>query len=137
ADILSSLVTWDDEFHAALLMADRLHSPSHFLKRQLIDFGVPAERVAVISNGAPCDPARVQAKRSGRRLRFGMIGMHRAKGLHVLIEAFRQLPRGAAELRVYGQVADQRYVEEQRQRAAGCNVEFRGTYDQSDLYSIF
>src|SRR5262249_9244760 len=135
ADILSSLATWEDEFRAALLLADRLHSPSQFLKRQLVDFGVPAERISVVGNGAQYDPARVQAKRGGRRLRFGIIGMHRLKGLHVLIEAFRQLPADAAELRVYGQVADQRYVDAQRQRAAGHHVEFRGTYAQADLYS--
>jgi glycosyltransferase involved in cell wall biosynthesis len=137
ADILSSLTTWGEEFRAALLSADRLHSPSRFLKGQLIGFGVPAERVAVVVNGADYDPARVRAKRRGARLRVGMMGMHRIKGLHVLIEAFRGLPGDAAELRIYGQVPDQQYVAAQRRRAEGCNVTFSGTFDREQLYEVF
>jgi glycosyltransferase involved in cell wall biosynthesis len=137
ADIMPSLATWEEEFRAALLKADRLHSPSYFLKRQLVDFGIPDEHVAVVSNSFRYDPRRVVAKQPAERLRIGMIGMHRLKGLHVMIDAFRQLPRDSARLVVYGQVANKRYAEEQQQRAAGYDVEFRGTYRQDELYEVF
>jgi glycosyltransferase involved in cell wall biosynthesis len=135
--MLRSLATWEDEFRAALLSASHLHSPSQFLKQKLIEFGVPDEHVSVVSNGFRYDPARVRPKQPGRRLRFGMIGMHRLKGLHLLIEAFRELPQHAAELRVYGQVADPRYAAEQQRRAQGYNIRFCGIYAQEALYDVF
>jgi glycosyltransferase involved in cell wall biosynthesis len=137
AQILPSLASWEDEFRAALLQADWLHSPSEFLKAQLVDFGIPAERIAVVTNGFRYDPAQVQPKSSAARLRLGMIGVHRLKGLHLLIEAMRGLPPEAAELRVYGQVSDPRYVEEQQRRAAGLPIEFCGAYRQDQLYDVF
>lgn len=137
AEMLPSLASWEDEFRAALMQADWLHSPSEFLKTQLVDFGIPAERVAVVTNGFRYEAAQVRPKERARRLRLGMIGMHRLKGLHLLIEALHGLPLDQIELRVYGQVADPRYAAEQQRRAAGLPVEFCGTYRQDQIYDVF
>jgi glycosyltransferase involved in cell wall biosynthesis/GT2 family glycosyltransferase len=136
-DILRSIDTWADEFRAALLLADRLHAPSAFLKEQLVSFGIPATNVAMIPNGVAYDPARPVAKQPGDRLRLGMIGAHRLKGLHLLLDAFCRLPDGVAEVQVYGQSADHRYLEEQQRRVAGRPVRFCGTYRQDQLAEVF
>lgn len=137
AEILPSAATWEEEFREALLLADFLHSPSTFLRDQLVDFGIPAERVSVIENGFRYGPGQAKPKGESRRLRVGMIGMHHLKGLHVLIDAFRGLDREAAELYVYGQAAHRRYIDEQRRKAEGRPIEFRGTFEQDRLYEVF
>jgi glycosyltransferase involved in cell wall biosynthesis/GT2 family glycosyltransferase len=135
--ILPSLDAWADDFRATLLDADRLHSPSHFLKQKLIEFGLPPEHVIVIPNGIDSHPERQLPKQPGPKLRFGVIGAHRLKGLHLAIEAFRRLPPDAGELRVYGQVADRRYLAAQERRASGRNITFCGTYRQDQVYEVF
>jgi glycosyltransferase involved in cell wall biosynthesis len=136
-EIMPSLASWADDFHVALLRAAALHAPSRFLKEQLAAFGIPHERVTVVPNGVQLAPGLATDKSPSQKLRFAIVGTHRLKGLHVLIEAFRGLPQGAAELRVYGQVADQRYLAEQQQRAVGLEVTFRGTYRQDELSNVF
>jgi len=135
--MLGSLATWEDEFRSALLQTDMLHSPSEFLKHQLVDFGIPPEHIAVVTNGFRYAAEKVRPKQRATKLRLTMIGMHRLKGLHVMIDAFRRLPPGAASLRVYGQVASQRYADQQRARAEGYPIEFCGTYRQDELYEVF
>lgn len=135
--ILPELASWAEEFRAALLAADVLHSPSAFLKEQLVQFGIPQDRVVVVPNGFQYEPARLRPRQPGARLRLGLIGMHRLKGLHLLIDAFRELSQDAAELHVYGQPADPRYVAEQQRRAAGYNIHFEGAYRQEQVYDIF
>lgn len=135
--IVASLERWADEFRAVLMLADGLHSPSVFLKDQLVAFGIPEQHVVVVPNGFSYDPARLRPKQPGTRLRLGLIGMHRLKGLHLLIDALRALPQAAAELHVYGQVADPRYAAEQQRRAAGYNIHFEGAYRQEQVYEIF
>lgn len=136
-EILPSLATWAEEFRAALLLADHIHSPSEFLRDQLVDFGIPKERISVVTNGFRYDPAMVIPKSPSDKLRFGMIGMHRLKGLHVLVDAFSKMPAERTELRIYGQVASQHYAEEQQRRAKGAPIFFCGTYSQSEIYHIF
>jgi hypothetical protein len=57
--------------------------------------------------------------------------------MHLAIEAFRGLPKGTATLRIYGELAETPYRREQRRRAEGLDVEFRGAYHQDDLYDVF
>lgn len=137
AEMLPSLTTWESEFRAALLAADAIHSPSEFLKSKLVEFGVPTERVSVVPNGFVFDPSRTIAKRPAEKLRLTMIGTHPLKGLHVLVDAFSRLPQDRVALSVYGQVADAKYFEDQRRRATGLSVEFRGVYSQDQLYDVF
>jgi glycosyltransferase involved in cell wall biosynthesis len=136
-EMLPSFDSWEREFREALLLADHLHSPSEFLKQLLVEFGIPAEHTSVISNGFRYDPEQVQRKQRGQRIRFGMIGMHHLKGLHLAIEAFRGLDQDRAELVVYGQEASPRYVNKQKARAQGYNIRFAGTYEQSAIYEVF
>jgi glycosyltransferase involved in cell wall biosynthesis len=135
--ILDSLSNWVPEFRRALLHADAVHSPSRFLAEMVIGFGVPAERVVVIENGIRYDPSRVLAKTPSSRLRFGLIGVSHHKGAHVAVQAMHHLPLEAAELRMYGQVADKRYMRHLEATAKGANVQFLGSFPTSDMYKIF
>ncbi|MBI1881401.1 MAG: glycosyltransferase [Chloroflexi bacterium] len=135
--ILDSLSNWVQEFRDALLKADIIHTPSKFLGDMVIDFGIPADRVIVIENGIRYDTSQVHPKTPSPHLRFGLIGVSAHKGAHVAVQAMRHLPPGAAELRLYGQVADQRYLSHLETLAQGANVRFMGSFSQSNMYQTF
>jgi glycosyltransferase involved in cell wall biosynthesis len=86
---------------ANLLKADRLISPSEFLRRRYIDWGVPEDRIVFIENHvpyqAPLPPRPLPA--GGRRNAFGYFGsIGLYKGVRQLVEAFqlfRSMPEGA------------------------------------------
>lgn len=134
---LASLSTWEAEWRAALLGADRIHSPSRFLKSRVVDFGIPAERVEVIPNGVPRGPGLGGEKRASAKLRLALIGLHRLKGLHVLVEALRQLPPDAVEVALYGAVGSPRYFERQMVGAAGLAVRYAGGFEPTALAEVF
>jgi glycosyltransferase involved in cell wall biosynthesis len=102
-----------EEYHASILgtlsALDRLVTPSRFLARMYVDYGVPAERIQVVENGLPT--ARWAGHRAppapvGGPLRVGFIGsVLPSKGVHLLMEAFRQLgdPSGM-RLDIWGEV---------------------------------
>jgi glycosyltransferase involved in cell wall biosynthesis len=136
AEILPSLTNWEEEFRATLLATNRLHSPSHFLKGQLVDFGIPADHTSVVPNSFRYDLSKVQAKNPGKKLKIAMVGMHRLKGLHVMIDAFLKLPKGAAELHLWGQASHPAYVAEQQKRVEGLDVTFHGPYKQEQIYDV-
>ena len=77
-----------------LSLVDRFISPSEFLKRRYIEWGLPAERIEVVRNGIrEAEPAPHAAlPPSGRRDRFAYFGhLNPFKGALVAIEAAKQL----------------------------------------------
>lgn len=92
----------------AFSLVDMFVSPSHFLRRRFIEWGLPAERIKVIANGRPAAtpaPHRAVAS-SGRRGVFGYFGnVTPAKGAGVAVEAAGLLRAAGDEgisLRVHG-----------------------------------
>lgn len=69
--------------------ADVFVSPSEFLRRRYIEWGIPAENITVIENGQPT-PAPPKSAVSGARLRarFGFFGqITEYKGVEILLQA--------------------------------------------------
>src|SRR5262245_5134506 len=102
-----------EQYHAAMLRTlsslDMIFTPSDFMRRIYVDYGVPAGRVRVVENGLPTgrwDRQAVPRPRPGGPLRIGFIGsVLPSKGVHLLIEAFRRLgdPSGL-RLDIWGEV---------------------------------
>lgn len=66
---------------------------------------------------------------------IGQIAPH--KGTDLLIEAFRHLPEGSAELRIYGPAdQDPDYMARLEERAEGYNVEFKGTFPKEQMAEV-
>lgn len=82
---------------------DRFIAPSPFLRQQFIKFGIDADRI-VGSDYGFVDAGYSQVKRSqSDKVRFGFIGtLVEFKGAHVILDAFRKLPEGVSDLRIYG-----------------------------------
>jgi glycosyltransferase involved in cell wall biosynthesis len=85
---------------------DLFLAPSEFLRQQYICQGFPGERIVMIEHGLDmarlADVPGVELPSPAARPHFGFIGsIARHKGVHVLVEAFNQLPPEAA-LTLYG-----------------------------------
>lgn len=91
-----------------------------------IPFGVDIER-----HPKPSRPA-------GHRPVVGFIGqIARHKGTDILVDAFRRLPVGAAELHIYGP-ADQEpgYMSHLHALAGGAPIHFRGTFSKERMREV-
>lgn len=89
----------------AALQIGRFISPSHFLKQQYVQAGFPVQPFAVLENGV--DVARLRSfprvPASDGRLRVTYLGaLAWQKGVHVLVEAARELDPQRVAVRVYG-----------------------------------
>lgn len=126
--------------HYLRSMADQIDhfiAPSHFLRAQYMRQGWPGAKISVLENGM--DRQRLLAYESDMvapppsRPHFGFLGsLAWQKGVHVLIEAFNQLPPTAA-LTIYGsEQAFPEYGAELRALARHPHIHFAGpiAYDQ-------
>jgi glycosyltransferase involved in cell wall biosynthesis len=115
---------------------DLFIAPSEFLRQQYISHGIPAHDIIVLENGQ--DPARLAPKKERSwpeppgRPHFGFLGsLAWQKGVHVLVEAFNQLPAEAA-LTIYGGEPFPEYAAEVKAMARHPNIHFAGpvSYEQ-------
>jgi glycosyltransferase involved in cell wall biosynthesis len=85
---------------------DLFVSPSHFLKERFVEEGLAADRILVSDNGFDMTSWR-SFKRTprgdGAPIRFAYLGTWiPSKGVHVLLEAFRELDPKRAVLEIHG-----------------------------------
>jgi glycosyltransferase involved in cell wall biosynthesis len=121
-----------------LLQADRILSPSRFLRDMFYRNGVPAGRITMCDYGTAPPPAEFGALLAARPphdpVRFGYLGSLMAhKGVHVLIDAFNRLSAGRAELHVFGAAPDAAY-EDALRRQAGDGVRWRGPLPHAERW---
>jgi glycosyltransferase involved in cell wall biosynthesis len=89
----------------AVLQADTVIAPSHFLIERYVEEGFPPERFICLENGIDLEHIQRYDRRPAEdgRVRFTYLGsLAWQKGVHVLVEAFRDIPPGEARLRIYG-----------------------------------
>lgn len=90
---------------AEIAVADRIIVLSSFVHRQMIEHGVPAEKLTIIPLAVETEiftPAPVLSRTPFRVLYVGRIDP--LKGIHILLEAWRQLALPRAELWLAGHV---------------------------------
>jgi glycosyltransferase involved in cell wall biosynthesis len=96
---------------AHLSVIDRFIAPSQFLKDRYVEWGIPADRIALIRNGRDRAEPAPYRRSDGRRNVFGYFGnLNPWKGVPVLLEAAERLCRQGVdfELRVHGSALFQR-----------------------------
>jgi glycosyltransferase involved in cell wall biosynthesis len=123
---------------AVLEQLDVLVAPSPSIASEFARFGVPPAKIRTMDYGfVPI--ARRTAAVSHTPLRIGFVGtLVWHKGVHVLIDAVRRLPRSDYELRIFGDVETfPQYVAELRVRSRGLPIQFMGTFDQQDVSEIY
>jgi glycosyltransferase involved in cell wall biosynthesis len=114
-----------------------LITPTKFLQRAYREngFNQPMHNIAFgVNIGRGAKPAR----QPGRPLQIGFIGqIARHKGTDLLVEAFARLPRGSAELQVYGGVDQEPvFLQALRDAVHDHGVHFRGTFPREQMRTV-
>ncbi|MHC5212747.1 MAG: glycosyltransferase family 4 protein [Planctomycetota bacterium] len=120
---------------------DLFLSPSNTVAERVIDWGIPRAKVKVSRYGIdtkPFDHALPEERPDGK-VTFGYVGtLAPHKGVHVLLDAMRKLPREACRLLVFG--SDVHYAEYGRmlrEQAEGLDVTFCGVMDRTRIGKAF
>lgn len=104
--VLAPLFLWRDRMvRRAAWAAARWISPSHFLIGCYQQAGFPADRLTFLENGLDLERLGSYSwcPTVDGRVRFTFIGsLAWQKGVHVAVEAFREVPADRARLRIYG-----------------------------------
>jgi len=132
------------ETSRVLKQAARVIAPTEFVARIYAPLGLDADRLAVVPHGIDLPWAEIAAARrlrearpAGGRLHIGYVGsINQQKGLHVLIEAVKRLPRDRVALTIYGDLTSfPGYVGELRQAAAQSSITFAGPVSRDRLWT--
>lgn len=119
----------------------RIVVPTRMMERHLVAHGVDAERIVHSAFGLDCHGMlrRNAGLTCGLPLRIGYIGtLAPHKGCHVLLKAFRELPEGAAVLRIHGRESDfPDYCRELHQIAGNSRgIEFLGEFPNTRIADV-
>lgn len=113
-----------------LQLIDVFFVPSHTLRNYFIEQGVPDNKLIYSKYGFDTEKITYKEKRYNHDsvVRFGFMGrIIPTKGIHVLIEAFKDIN---AQLSIYGNVGNQKRFLQQE------NIRFKGGYDNNDVNRI-
>lgn len=123
-----------------LKVSDFLLTPSQYVKDFFISlYPFLANKMEALPLGIPFFEQHGLPKKPDHKLRFcyfGSILPH--KGVHVLIEAFKILPKGKAILTIIGArtSGNQDYYDSLKAQVSGFEVYFHGPYQRDDLPEI-
>lgn len=113
---------------------DRFLAPSHFIRDELIQFGLAAGSIQHIELGMPAHHFAKKRPKPQRALHFGYLGgITRHKGLHRLIDAMNTLPSDA-RLTIWGSLDDDPdYADSLRNRVRHRGIQFAGAASPLDV----
>ena len=117
---------------------DLFIAPSPFLRKKFIEYGMPAEKI-IYSDYGIADLGYTEAPRDPKPpIRFTYVGtLIEHKGLHVLIEAFNNLPHDQATLNVYGSIHEfAAYTQRIQQMIQHPHIYLRGRAENDEIPQI-
>jgi glycosyltransferase involved in cell wall biosynthesis len=125
-------------------LVDQFVSPSAFLARRYIDWGVSEAKMAVVENLIPAGAAPALPAPNGAALRVGFFGqISRLKGIEVMLRAAEQLNAEGCEtinFVIFGDYRNQPEVFRadlaKRLGAPGSNVTFHGPYEHDEVDAL-
>ena len=140
ASYLTQLQERERAIKAALAHVSLFLGPSHFLLEEHQKWGIPPEKSRYSPYGYCVTGTETSgSKDAAGKVRFGFIGsiVHH-KGVHVLLEAFRQLTGQKAELHVFGGFYEKQYEERIRALAQGDDrIRFHGRFLPDQLAEVY
>lgn len=123
-----------------LAKVDKIIAPSRFLREIFVKYGVPKNKIIYSENGYSLNVFKgFKKKKRSNKIIFGFAGgIARHKGVHILVDAFLNVPDDRAELRIYGSYSQKsKYVKELLEKTRNRkNIKFMGRYeDVKDPFS--
>ena len=120
-----------------LKIPDVLLVPSSFVKKQFLKYYPFIEpRLKIVPLGILPIEGQGRHKEVNGKVRFCYFGnILPLKGIHLLIDAFKALPRGKADLTIYGSRNPwtEVYYDQLKDQANGFSVDFRGPFKRENL----
>lgn len=143
ADALNDLLHWTNWIDARMVetkqiidKVDLFIAPSRYLRDRFTnDFAVPSHKIIYLDYGFPTEYlTQTDKSKENSEFSFGYIGTHiPAKGLNLLIEAFKQTD-GPTSLKIFGRPDGQSTTVLKRLAAQSRNsIEFAGEYINHNL----
>lgn len=113
-------------------------APTRFLQSAYERNGITAASIHKINFGVDLDRKPKRQSPPSVPIRFGFIGQIAPhKGIGLLIEAFRRLPTGKAELHIYGAESQSpAYAQTLRERSTHFPIFFMGTFPTEQMRSV-
>lgn len=120
---------------------NKIISPNNFMTEKLVQYGVLPNLIVQAAFGIDLPRQDTEVSRQAPRqpLRVGYIGtLAPHKGCHILIEAFKALPFGAAILKIYGNTEDFPEYSGELKRIGGNHnaIEFCGVFHNSKIAEV-
>jgi glycosyltransferase involved in cell wall biosynthesis len=138
----NGLLDLDRQVRRRLGRCDLLIAPSQFHRARMLEFGLEADRFAVVEHGLELEKLYGARRGRSRIEQIGYVGsVIPSKGVHILVEAFNQLGRKELRLQIHGETlnfhGDTGYGGRLRQLALpALDVRFHGPYDLDALPAI-
>jgi len=124
----------------ALERANLVLVSTSFVKNQFVSRGIPEEKIVVLPHGLDISWSKVlPRKQPADKVRIGYMGqIEPIKGVDLLVQAFRCLERGKAELYIYGDLNKNPLYTRHLFTLAKNNpaIRFMGPYDRTKLGQV-
>lgn len=125
----------------AFTAADAYIMGSEFIRKDYAAAGLlePSKPAFVIPYGIDLPPSRTVRGPVRKPIRFGYIGsVLPHKGVHIAVEAFRDVPATDASFRIWGdlRIAPE-YVDSLRAKAGSAAISFAGTFNEEEKAQVF
>jgi glycosyltransferase involved in cell wall biosynthesis len=123
--------------YEVLKLPDILLTPSHFVKDIYLKYySFIQSKMMVLPLGIPPITNQKGSKRKSEKVRFCYFGnILPIKGVHLLIKAFRTLPKGKAVLTLYGDRNPwtETYYDQLKEQTNGFPIHFRNSFNREKL----
>ncbi len=114
---------------------DLFISPSKFLQKKYIEYGIPEDKIIYLDYGFNKELFNGIKRNHSLKIRFGFLGrIVPVKGISLLIEAFNEIDHTKAELNIYGKLPNSyMFLKEQCYNSA---INFKGSYNYNEISKI-
>jgi len=123
-----------------LFKLDLIIFPTVFLYQEFSRWGFQAKQVVISEHGIDTSLFKNFKKSASKKIRFAFIGaIVPAKGLDVLLNAWRRIDPKDAELKIYGNFGlDKKYSRSLKPLLSNLkNVELKGTFSPENIAQVF
>jgi glycosyltransferase involved in cell wall biosynthesis len=127
-----------EEMKRNILKIDQIIAPSQFLRNVFIEYGIPEDKITFSENGYNLELFTYFKKKEkkSKKIIFGFVGgIQKHKGIHIMTDAFSDIDKEKAELRIYGKYdPKESYVMNLQKKSKEVNnISFEGEFDDIKL----